>query len=213
MAVAGAEADGFGDAIPGDAIGWFKIGGGAGDFEDGTGVDSWPFNAPQYLILNLAMAIWIAIQNSLTSSLWTLPDEVFLYMARGPTNNTDQLGKLNRYTFDQAGRKTAETSSNNETVSYTHNDAGNVLTLTDHRGKTTIWTYNAEGRMRTKRYHGQTLANLEYYAATGNYSNSTGWTVSQMSSCWKRDLSRCLRSMKNRRCSGESCASTKMRLS
>jgi YD repeat-containing protein len=71
----------------------------------------------------------------LTRKQGTLPNEVFTYTARGLTNHTDQLGKLTKYTFDAALRKTAETTPNSETVTYTHNAAGNVLTLTDHRGR------------------------------------------------------------------------------
>ena len=52
----------------------------------------------------------------LTRKQGTLPNEVFTYTARGLTNHTDQLGKLTKYTFDAALRKTAETTPNNETV-------------------------------------------------------------------------------------------------
>jgi RHS repeat-associated protein len=113
----------------------------------------------------------------LTRKQGTLPDEVFTYTARGLTNHTDQLGKLTRYTLDAALRKTGETTPNNETVTYTHNAAGNVLTLADHRGKTTIWTYDTEGRMLTKKYHGQTFANLEYtYNANSQVATRKFWS-------------------------------------
>jgi RHS repeat-associated protein len=92
----------------------------------------------------------------------TQPNESFNYSARGLISHTDQLGKITQFAYDQARRKTSETTPNNETVNYTYNAGGNPLTLTDHRGKVTTWTYDVEGRMRTKKYHGQSFANLEY---------------------------------------------------
>jgi YD repeat-containing protein len=42
------------------------------------------------------------------------------------------------------------------------------LTLSDGRGKVTTWTYDIEGRVKTKQYHGQSFANLQYdYDAAG----------------------------------------------
>jgi RHS repeat-associated protein len=37
-----------------------------------------------------------------------------------------------------------------------------LLTLTDGRNKVTTWTYDIEGLVRTKKYSGQTFANIEY---------------------------------------------------
>jgi hypothetical protein len=45
------------------------------------------------------------------------------------------------------------------------------------RGKVTTWTYDVEGRMRTKKYHGQTFANLEYtYNANSQVATRKFWS-------------------------------------
>jgi YD repeat-containing protein len=84
---------------------------------------------------------------------------------------------MTQYAYDQALRKTSETTPNNEIVNFTYDAGGNLLTLQDHRGKTTTWTYDTEGRMRTKRYQGQAFANLEHtYNPNGQVATRRFWS-------------------------------------
>ncbi len=103
--------------------------------------------------------------------------ESFQYSARGLTNYTGPDSKVTRYVYDAAGRKTSEITPKNETIGYTYNTASDLLTLTDGRGKVTTWTYDIEGLVRTKRYHGQSFANLEYaYDANGRLAWRKFWS-------------------------------------
>ncbi|MBM3883963.1 MAG: hypothetical protein FJ387_30375, partial [Verrucomicrobia bacterium] len=79
--------------------------------------------------------------------------------------------------YDEANRKTSETTPKNEALAFTYDAAGNLLTLTDGRSRTTTWAYDVEGRLKTKTYHGQSLANLEYaYDADGRLAWRKFWS-------------------------------------
>jgi len=83
----------------------------------------------------------------------TQPDggvERFGYSARGLIAYTNQLDRTNYYGYDEAGRKTAETNANNETIRYTNNAAGDLLSLTDGKAQTTRWNYDEYGRVTNK---------------------------------------------------------------
>ena len=54
------------------------------------------------------------------------------------------------YTYDQAGRKIAETNANNEIIKYTYNAAGDLTTLTDGKTNVTTWNYDQYGRVTNK---------------------------------------------------------------
>ncbi len=105
--------------------------------------------------------------------------EQFGYSARGLTTYTAPDGKVTRYGYDEADRRTSETTPNGENVAYLYNPAGDLLTLTDGRGKATTWTYDVEGHVKSKRYHGQSFANLEYgYDANGRLTWRKFWSSS-----------------------------------
>ncbi|MBI2925985.1 MAG: hypothetical protein HYY24_09800 [Verrucomicrobia bacterium] len=94
--------------------------------------------------------------------------ETFAYTARGLTSYQRKvsatLTTTTSYAYDEARRKTSETPPNgaSETLNYTYDAAGSLLTFRDGRTNTTTWTYDLEGRVASKKYQGQTFANLVY---------------------------------------------------
>ncbi len=76
--------------------------------------------------------------------------EKFGYSPMGLTAYTNQIGMTNFYSYDAAGRKTAETNANAEIVRYTDNAAGDLLALTDGKSHSTLWNYDQYGRVTNK---------------------------------------------------------------
>jgi RHS repeat-associated protein len=118
----------------------------------------------------------------------TYPDEGverFGYSPAGLIAYTNQVGKVTRYGYDAAGRKTAETNANQEVTQFTYNAAGDLLTLTDGKNQTTTWVYDQYGRVTNKL---DTLDNLMFsYAYDENSRLTNRWTPAKGNTAYRYD--------------------------
>jgi RHS repeat-associated protein len=100
--------------------------------------------------------------------------ETFGYSAAGLIAYTNQLGLITRYTYDEAGRKTAETNANQETIRFTYNAASDLLTLTDGKNQVTTWNYDGFGRLTNKL--DQSSVEILRYAYDANDRLTNRWS-------------------------------------
>jgi RHS repeat-associated protein len=118
----------------------------------------------------------------------TYPDsgvEKFGYGARGLLSHTNQLGKVTRYGYDPAGRKTAETNANSEVVRYTYSSSGDLLSLTDGKNQVTQWQYDEYCR-QTNKLDATTNSIFQYkYDANGRLTNR--WTPAKGNTAYRYD--------------------------
>jgi len=118
----------------------------------------------------------------------TYPDngvERFGYSPAGLIAYTNQLGKVTRYGYDAAGRKTAETNANQEVTQFSYNPAGDLLTLTDGKNQTTTWVYDQYGRVTNKL---DTLDNLMFiYAYDASSRLTNRWTPAKGNTAYRYD--------------------------
>ncbi|MEW6160412.1 MAG: hypothetical protein AB1813_23505, partial [Verrucomicrobiota bacterium] len=113
--------------------------------------------------------------------------ESFAYSARGLTSHTDQLNKVTTYAYDEAGRKTSETTPNNELISFTYNTAGDLLTLVDGKNQTTKWDFDSEGRV-WKKYYANDLVNPKItYGYDANDRLTSRWTAAKGTTTYSYD--------------------------
>ena len=80
----------------------------------------------------------------------------------GATSVTNAIGKVVRYAFDAAQRKTNEIQVGMWTNKFTYNGAGDLRYLDDGQNNRTEWKYDLYGRVIEKWYQGQSTADLVY---------------------------------------------------
>jgi RHS repeat-associated protein len=99
----------------------------------------------------------------------------------GPTQYTNQIGKITLYGYDAARRKIAETNALNYVTSFGYDAAGDLLTLTDGKSQTTTWGYDNYGRVTNKVDAASNLLFLYQYdpdnRLTNRWSNAKGTTI------------------------------------
>ena len=100
--------------------------------------------------------------------------ERFAYSARGMTAYTNQLGKVTRYGYDEAGRKCYETNANLEVTAFQYDAAGNLTRLIDGKSQSTYWIYDEYGRVTNKLDNSSAL--MFYYVYDANNRLSSRWT-------------------------------------
>ena len=107
--------------------------------------------------------------------------EQFGYCAAGLSAYTNQLSLTNGYVYDKAGRKTAETNANGESILYGYDPSGNLTNLVDGNGHNTSWNYDFYSRLTNKVDHAGTVM-LKYaydlnHRLTNRWSAAKGTTV------------------------------------
>jgi RHS repeat-associated protein len=92
--------------------------------------------------------------------------ERFVYTTNivGPTSYTNQLTNAMLYTYDVAGRKTAETNALLQGTEYAYDGANDLISLTDGNNHTTQWGYDVYGNVTSKTNVGTQVLTYQYDA-------------------------------------------------
>ena len=120
-----------------------------------------------------------------TNSVGTLAN--FAYSSLGLIGQTNQMTNFTCYTYDTAGRKTAETNANGEITQFKYDAAGNLTNLIDAKGNNTWWKYDSYGRVTNKTDAAGNVIFTYAYDARGQLTNR--WTPAKGNTGYSYDAS------------------------
>jgi RHS repeat-associated protein len=120
---------------------------------------------PNGLELNIT---YDALGRVLTKSYPDGGVEKFQYTALGVVAHTNQLGKVTRYGYDNAGRMTSITNANLEVTRYVYDLNGNVTQLIDGNGHTNKFIYDQYGRLTNQTDALNNIVLTNSFDGTGN---------------------------------------------
>jgi RHS repeat-associated protein len=108
------------------------------------------------------------------------------YSARGLVSQTNELGKITRYAYNEAGRKVAETNANNELVQFQYDSSGSLTNLIDGKNNSTKWQYDQFGRVTNKL--DALGSNIFRYAYDPAGQLTNRWTPAKGNTIYRYDL-------------------------